>query len=136
MTESLDRSAGAATLPRQANGAPDASGAADTNVPRPTYPRTRPRDSSSRYALTTVVRLTRSHRASPRSAGRRSPGVERAVRDAVLEGGGDVPIDRPCARQLAAGVRAGGARRRVDRRRAFGRHGLGFDAGTAFLLAA
>ena len=34
--ESLDRAAAAATLPRHANGAPEASGAAETNVPRPT----------------------------------------------------------------------------------------------------
>jgi len=48
MIESLDRSAAAATFPRQANGAPEESGAADTKVPRPTCPRTRPRVSSSR----------------------------------------------------------------------------------------
>jgi len=46
-------------------------GAADTNVPRPTWPRTRPRVSRSRYAFTTVVRLTLSAWASSRSAGRR-----------------------------------------------------------------
>ena len=33
---SLDRSAAAAILPRHANGAPVGSGAAQTNVPRPT----------------------------------------------------------------------------------------------------
>jgi hypothetical protein len=46
--ESLERSAAEAIFPRQANGAPDGSGVAQTNVPRPTYPRSRPRDSSSR----------------------------------------------------------------------------------------
>ena len=73
ITESLERNAAAATFPRQANGAPDASGVADTKVPRPTYPRTRPRVSSSRYADTIVVRLTRSDLASSRSAGNRRP---------------------------------------------------------------
>src|SRR5215467_8490358 len=71
MAESLDRAAAAATLPRQANGAPELSGAADTNVPRPTWPRTRPRVSRSRYAFTTVVLLTFSAWASSRSAGSR-----------------------------------------------------------------
>lgn len=33
---SLQRSAAAAILPRQANGAPEGSGGAHTNVPRPT----------------------------------------------------------------------------------------------------
>src|SRR5262245_40925747 len=71
IAESLERAAAAATFPRHANGAPELSGAADTNVPRPTWPRTSPRVSRSRYALTTVVRLTLSAWASSRSAGRR-----------------------------------------------------------------
>ena len=71
--ESLDRSAAAAIFPRHANGVPAGSGAAQTNVPRPTYPRSSPRDSSSRYADTTVVRLIRSRCASSRSGGSREP---------------------------------------------------------------
>ena len=71
--ESLVRKAAEAIFPRQANGVPEGSGAAQTNVPRPTYPRSSPRDSSSRYALTTVVRLIRSRGASTRSGGTLRP---------------------------------------------------------------
>jgi hypothetical protein len=71
--ESLDRSAAAEIFPRQANGVPATSGAAQTYVPRPTYPRNRPFDSSSRYALTTVVREMRRREASSRSGGSREP---------------------------------------------------------------
>ena len=84
MTESLDRAAAAATLPRHANGAPEASGTAETKVPRPTWPRTSPRVSRSRYAWTTVVRLTFNPRASARSAGNRKSSVS-------------VPFVMPCA---------------------------------------
>ena len=99
MAESLDRAAAAATLPRHANGAPEASGAADTNVPRPTWPRTRPRVSRSRYALTTVVRLTFSARASSRSAGSRKSSVSVAGGDAAFDGVRDMTVHRPRARQ-------------------------------------
>ena len=94
ITESVERSADAATFPRQANGAPEASGAADTNVPRPTNPRTRPRD----FEL--PIRADDGGAADAKREGQlplgRQPvaGRERALRDAALERVND-DVDRP-----------------------------------------
>ena len=101
ITESLERNAAAATLPRQANGAPEASGAADTNVPRPTYPRTRP------ARLELAIRGDDSRPADVERPGQlalgRQPQArrERALGDAALERPHDVAVDGPGPRQLA-----------------------------------